>query len=777
MARDDTSESKEGAQAPRDASLRVDARTLSGDEQAFARLMGFGESAPAAAPDAGAGAAPRTARSETEPATTADAPPAPSSPAAAEPSPPSPSDVAPPPRDWEDIHPRAASLGRQAVLLEHADRVPAFVSEPTSPASTVPPRETLEAERDRLAAALDEARRQLAAAPAASAAAFPLDRAELEKTQEAVRLELEALQQERDRLVDALTTAEAARASATARAERLEAALRAARGPEGPVPVGEQALRAEVIGLRRRLEESGAAQRRLLEAHDALATDLAIARAHRDDRAQELDQQRSRIEQLEREHAQALERVDESLARQRELLSVVTRVQAENVELRSAQAALEETLEARDLELHAREEHLQVTRRGLAARDAQLRDAEQHRDQIHARCAGLEVELEQAGRAHADLLDRLARRDERIERLTHTLARVQEAIGRPGPIEAGNADPLPGSTGERPLRSAPDRATPSAATAGPSDTGPGSARPSTSCPPSPLQLRWRDARAQALSPDGPGSLVDALARRLVATLGPQTTSLRVTSLGGARLESEVELVRALEAQGTAGVDVRVLERSPSALAARRAVVAAAGLDQAIRLEAWDGEAPIAGEPAGVLLLADALWGSPAPDDLVARLADALGADGCVVFWDRLAGGPATCSAATSEKLAELWAVLPEAITDRPALATPPGAGDDGGAPSGPDPLPALERHFAPRWRLGLGHLADLFVGPARSAALAEAGEALALGLLASVDAIDESRAIVEALPARHGAALLLRRGAGDDVEPESVGLSWPTGDR
>ena len=87
----------------------------------------------------------------------------------------------------------------------------------------------------------------------------------------------------------------------------------------------------------------------------------------------------------------------------------------------------------------------------------------------------------------------------------------------------------------------------------------------------------------------------------------------------------------------------------------------------------------------------------------------------------------------------------------------------------------LLARFRPVATVGFGHVVDLFLGPARGFDLAEAGSA-AETLLASLDAIDESRSILESLPARHGVGVLVARDADAGAEPEAVeafGLAWP----
>ncbi|MCR9096897.1 MAG: hypothetical protein NXI30_21970, partial [bacterium] len=124
------------------------------------------------------------------------------------------------------------------------------------------------------------------------------------------------------------------------------------------------------------------------------------------------------------------EQTEAAIAQHREALTLATRLQAENNELRSAQAALEETLQARDLEIAAREEHLRVTREGLSTRDAQLVDVKEHLQEERHRIEALEADLERAEIDKSVLLDKVARRESRIATLTNTLGQIEEAMGQ-----------------------------------------------------------------------------------------------------------------------------------------------------------------------------------------------------------------------------------------------------------------------------------------------------------------------------------------------------------
>lgn len=818
---------EEGTGTPQvGASLRVDPRTLSSEEQEFARMMGFADEGETDAPVAATTKPtpkpqPRPAEGE---ASDLALPPPLVSPAEIE-SPiaeavadtvagavaAAPESPAPAPRDWEEIHPRAATLGRQSALIERADRVmkleptmappPPKSKDSSAPATMIPApdvaalrttlseRETriaeLESRVRELSVALEARSRTIATTAAASTSVLPVQ-AEIEKQKDALALEVDALLQERDRLGDALATASSARADLQHRVERLETALRAARGASGPLPDGERDLRAEVVGLRRRLEESGDEGRRLRETVDVQATELAIAAAHRDDREHENVQLRERIATFERDRAVQLERLDDALARQRELLALVSRVQAENVELRSTQAALEETLEARDLEISAREEHLLVTRRGLALRDEQLIDASERLEQERHRHELLETELDRARLAQTEMEERLLRREARIASLSTTLARIEEAIGRTLPPARAEAairveSPVVAAAsldGSDPIDSMPKvHATPIEAMPETLLDAPASVppvlSPTTALPA--LFASWRNEKLSALSNEA--TTIDAfLARRLVERAGDASAApLRITSLAGARPEAEVELARAWTALGGGEIAIQVLESSAASTALRREAIEAAGLTDSISISLWEAVDRPSQPEADALLLSDALCGQADPEAILDELLRGLRPDGLVLFADRIGGGPLELSETTLEKLGELWQVLPEAWTEQPALAVAPIAGDDGGAPAAAtDLVSALFDRLEPVTTVGLGHVVDLAVGPARGFALSEPGVA-AEAFLTSIDAIDESRSILESLPPRHGIAVFgCRNGRSerDATGGEVLGLAW-----
>lgn len=791
MSDSDNPGADDGASVPiRDASLRVDPRSLSSDEKDFARMMGFAdeESAPDAAPR------PRKSvpRKPAPPAVVPDESPEPA-------------------REWEEIHPRAATLGRQAALVERADRVACLEAGGASPlagdeaAACVDTAAGERVERgnsvevDALQARLAASERRIAELEAAArgleAELGEKDReleahangASAEKDAEGLRLELDALLQERDGLGDALAAANTARAEAQARVERLEAALRAARGPSGPVPDGERALRAEVIGLRRRLEETGEECRRLREILDERATELAIARAHRDDRQSEIDQHCARIEALERERASTIERLDEALSRQRELLALAARVQSENVELRSTQAALEETLEARDLEISAREEHLAVTRRGLATRDEQLQDASERLEQARHRHELLESELDRARLAQNELEQKLLRRDARIASLATTLARIEDAIGRPVTRPDPDAAALPAArTGPDVTEAHPyvpaevEPILPARATAPeecPAERIPDPRdairliRPATLPP---VLTAWRNEKLRVLL-GGQTDLAGFLARHLVERFAdPIREPIRILSLGGAHPAAEVDLARALAALGVGALSIEVFEVDEAGAEARREAVESAGLASSISIARFEDLANAPDDAVHGLLLCDALFDQPRPDAILGRFAEFLAPGGIVLFADRIAGGALRISDATQEKLAELWEVLPESWTSQPAFASAPRPGEDGGvAAPEVDLQAALDQYFIPVFTIGLGHLADLAIGPTRGFLVSDFGSA-ADAFLASIDALDESRTIEESLPPRQGVGVwVLREAASVGADPERLGVPWP----
>jgi len=485
MAEDDPTAAEDEAL---DASYKPDAAVLDGDEADFAKALGFGlagsegasshatdeEAAPAAADDdddddADAAAdevIPDEAPSAREAASEDDeAVPEPEEPGVEEVEAAAVPDEAPPlPEDspgeasdddsgadaasvaYEDIHPRPASEGMQETIQARADDVlarseaerPVAVAAGSVAASDAGDggdaqalarlREEV-ADRDRALAAaladLDATHAELAAVRAE-----PQPGAADEKELEEIRVELDSVTLERDQLIDQLAATSGQLVHSQRSAEQLEASLRAARGALVPLPEGERALRAEVIGLRGRLDDAGQENVRLASEVASVATELAIATARVEDRQHEIDYHADRARDLENELAEKDRQTEDAIARHREALDLATRLQADNTELRSAQASLEETLQARDLEIAAREEHLRVTREGLSTRDTQLVDLKETLEQERHRIEALEADLERAGIEKGVLLDKVARREMRIATLTETLGRIEDAMGQ-----------------------------------------------------------------------------------------------------------------------------------------------------------------------------------------------------------------------------------------------------------------------------------------------------------------------------------------------------------
>lgn len=349
--------------------------------------------------------------------------------------------------EFEEIHPRSASAGIQDMLRTRADEVLARIETEASPLATAAHatdhhadlaasderltrlRDDLSDKDRALAAALaelDATHAELRSARAALDGAVAGDDKELEES----RVELESVTIERDQLIDQLAATSGQLVQSQRSAEQLEASLRAARGALVPLPEGERALRAEVIGLRGRLDEAGQENVRLASEVASVATELAIATARVEDRQHEIDYHADRVRDLENELTEKDRHVEDVVGRHREALDLATRLQAENTEFRGAQAALEETLQARDLEISAREEHLRVIREGLTTRDTQLIDVKQTLEQERHRIEALEADLERANIEKVVLLEKVASRESRIATLTNTLGQIEEAMGQ-----------------------------------------------------------------------------------------------------------------------------------------------------------------------------------------------------------------------------------------------------------------------------------------------------------------------------------------------------------
>jgi len=352
--------------------------------------------------------------------------------------------------NWEEVHPRPAAEGIQDTLQERADEVLAredtggIAFQANTPSATTPvpvddgalaalnaSLDASEGERSALTASLAEREREVETLRVELDAALAAgDTSASEKEAEELRVEVEVVSIERDQLIDQLAATSGQLVQAQRTGEQLAASLRAARGALVPLPEGERALRAEVIGLRGRLDEAAQENHRLATDCASVATELAIAAARVEDRQHEIDFHDERANALEAEVAEKDAQLEQALAKHREVLGLATRLQAENTELRSTQGALEETLQARDLEITAREEHLRVTRDGLTTRDTQLVDLNEAFAQERHRVEALEADIERKAIEHGVLIDKVSRRESRIATLTSTLTRIEDAMGQ-----------------------------------------------------------------------------------------------------------------------------------------------------------------------------------------------------------------------------------------------------------------------------------------------------------------------------------------------------------
>ncbi len=368
--------------------------------------------------------------------------------------------------DLEEIFPRAAADGIQSTLearastllqrdASHSLTAPINASVPASPGGpsstdNSAATEAAEASLRILRVELEERDTELQVLRA-SAGGENATTVRVEKENEALQSELDAISIDRDHLIDQLAVTSGKLVQSTSHAEKLEASLRAARGALTPLPEGERALRAEVIGLRGRIEESREEYQALVSELSQSATELAIAKARVEDRQHEVSAYIERAEALDQQMAENDEKLATTIARHRELLALSARLQADNNELRSAQAALEETLQARDLEILAREEHLTVTRQGLSARDAQLVDMKQRLEEQKQRCESQDADLQRAEIERNQLSETIAHRESRIATLTETLARIEQAMGHPLPQPDSASREMPQAEWSRPV--------------------------------------------------------------------------------------------------------------------------------------------------------------------------------------------------------------------------------------------------------------------------------------------------------------------------------------
>ena len=817
--------------------------------------------------------------------------------------------------EYEDIHPRPAAEGIQETLLARADALMERKdSAPPTDAASVPAvsaeqvaaLEGVRGELEQTRSDLSDRDRALAAALAdldTTHAELAATRAELEdgsavdeKELEEIRVELETTAIERDQLIDQLAATSGRLVQSQHRGEQLEASLKAARGALIPLPEGERALRAEVIGLRGRLDEAAQENVRLTGEVASVATELSIAAPRVEDKQHEIDYHAERARDLEGELGEKDEQLDQAIGRHREAVGLATRLQAENNELRSTQAALEETLQARDLEITAREEHLRVTRDGLATRDTQMVDVTEQLEQERHRIEALEADLERAAIERDVLADKVARRESRIATLTSTLGRIEEAMGqrlqlampnqptlaqaewtRPAATDSLGAERAPRGDGEG-SESTPPATEPAGAETSVSEPIPAPVEPVDECTPEPAESepetaelepaaeapvveddppapepepepepedaslesvvyadedvdhcdpitevfaepsveqapaiddaasdaytfgteaeadpeetpdaspnpglpaapafppilgRWRDRCFGEIEAAGGESVADFLAARLQSHLGdPSPEAVYLRSVGGSLPDAEARLVGALVARGVGGIRMDVIDGDDATADARRRCIELAGLGDAVdvrvgRLDDW------ADDGCHGILLADALHAQASPEAMLDALAPAIDHGALLLFTGRIAAGPVQLSASTLMRLEELWQFLPEPLATSDGLGTPPFRGDDGGCPAiHADLARVLCDRFAPVALAGFGHLADLVVGPNRGFALSDE-QADALQLLESVLAIDESRALTESLPPRHGVGAFARTSAGPT---EVYGLGWP----
>ena len=837
-----------------DASYKPDAAILDGDEADFAKALGFSleDSAGAETPAAGEAApAPFEADADVEEEPVAAAPgtepfedehgTAEEIAATAESTDDSPEEDAPS-VEYEDIHPRPATEGIQERLQERADEVMARneIDVPVAIMDAASAPEAFEQASTASGEALDQARTSLSERDRALAAALAeLDathadlaavRAELdgtpsaeEKDLEEARIEIETVSIERDQLIDQLAATSGQLVQSQRTAEHLEASLRAARGALVPLPEGERALRAEVIGLRGRLDEAAQENVRLASEVASVATELSITAARVEDRQHEIDYHSDRAADLEAELEEKNQQLEATIARNRDGLALATRLQAENTELRSAQAALEETLQARDLEITAREEHLRVTREGLSTRDTQLVDLKEAVEQERHRIEALEADLERADIEKGVLFDKVARRESRIATLTNTLGRIEEAMGqrlqmamppqpvlaqaewtRPTAPPAAMGDPTP-ATADDPADAGTPAAEPTASRpafpaepvvaydapvvtpepdvapefadlpiSGESEhaaeaTAPRTLRVSPSLPP--ILSRWRDRRLEEFEEAEAPSVADFLADRLLGQVGnPGPEALFLRSLGGALPDAEVRLVTALQARGLEGIRMEVLDADEEAAQARRHRIELACLGEVIDVRVGDLEDWNTDAPCHAILLSDALHAQAHPEAVLDHLDPTVARGALLLFAGRIGAGPVQLSASTLMRLEELWQFLPEPLASSEGLARAPFRGDDGGTPAAAiDPAAALVDRFEAIALAGFGHLADLVVGPSRGFAISDDDED-GRQFLESVVAIDESRGLTESLPPRHGVGVFALGSAG---RTESFGQTWP----
>lgn len=440
----------------RDASYSLDDESLSGEEEKdFARSMGFGEEGNQPSPSAEVSPAAEAAKEPSSEPTEALSP---EPVIAAEEAGSDQEDQG----EWENIAPRSDAEGTQEPIEAAAQAITGEIPVPAGERCSESPlrTETTELERqlsernlelERLRGSLEQEIKE---------------QASQQKRLEGFESELETLSSERDAVVNELATRSGELGRAREQIEQLSASLRKARTTLVPLPAGEQALRTEVLGLRARVSQSNQESTAATARAEALQTDLAIAEARIDEREHERDLIEAERQLLASQLGE-IERENEVLTeRHRTTLGLCDKLQAENQELRSTQIALEETLEARDLEISAREEHLAVTREGISYRDEQLLALSEEQEMLRRANTQLESEQLQHAQQRQALEDKVGLREERIAVLTETLSEIESALGRkPKPAAArietdAEADPSPGSEESEGRRSSPDQAVP-----------------------------------------------------------------------------------------------------------------------------------------------------------------------------------------------------------------------------------------------------------------------------------------------------------------------------
>ncbi len=823
---EDPLETQESATAL-DASFKIDPSALADDEADFANALGFG-SEPTSSP-----ASSSTSKSAAEPLF---APPSDDSAAAFSSSDPDEPDLdldpeEPPTFDnppyepaemeiahsdadeWESISPRPSSEGIQDLLRTRAEEVlvgspeedllepldtlatddnadtqmdedfslddldfpESLPSHLDDSATRIADLEQTLAERDTEIQSLTERRDTLENELRRTREAPPADaeRQAIEKAMASLRAELDTTATERDQVIDQLAVSSGQLVQAQGRIERLEGSLRSSRGALSPLPEGERLLRAEVIGLRGRLDEASQENGHLTAEIASVATELAIATALIEDRQHEIDDAVERARRAELELADNEKRLDEALHRHRVALDLATRLRAENAELRIAQTALENTLQARDLEIAARGEQLRVTRDGLELRDRQMTDLQATLDERQQNATSLNAELERALLERQELSARIARREDQIAQLTQTLDRIGEAMGRPVHVSTDPApETSPSSTGARPDLGgdlAPTR------NESPPITPPTPDMSDTLCltPPSasPAMLSdWRDRRLEALNATTPSVssfLADQLVE-LIGTSGPMP--LHIASLGGSLPDAELHLCQALQSRGFEEVRIDVLDASESNAEARRCVVEKAGLEESIRIQVGDLTDWDINPALQVFLVSDVLFAQTDPNAVLEQICARLPGHGVLLFVGHIGSGPIQLSETALKRFEDLWELMPARLSEREAFQKAPEVGDDGGflIPLQPT-APLLQSRFNARALVGFGHLADLVVGPERGFELMPE-DPDARQFVEAVQAIDESRITTESLPPRHGVGVFV---TGPCEAPLRLGQAWP----